>query len=396
VTIGFKNIGTATWETRILRIRGTAIATVGSFTHVSWANESEPSRIREPISPGNIAYFTFPITAPAQRGDYTLPLKLVIDDANVPGTDLDIPVTVSEDAPQLPTQEIPIVTGVSEPNIRVGLWKPTGSVLMSNSASFNIVGADGTTLATIAAETQIEVYYNRSTATVTASSPAGSVTSNAPMRFMPSDASGLWRVPNFAGWDATAYENRFRGTMEINYYQPADNVWLIEELPLESYMRGLGETSNSSPAEYQKALVIAARTYAYFVHSIGGKYALFDVLPSAADQVYRGYGSETIRPNVVAAVEATRGLLVTYNNEIVVTPYYSRSDGRTRSWQEVWCCKVKPWLVSVPAPHDQGLNLWGHGVGMSAHDALGWATDGKTYDWILSYFYTGTALKRIY
>jgi peptidoglycan hydrolase-like amidase len=56
----------------------------------------------------------------------------------------------------------------------------------------------------------------------------------------------------------------------------------------------------------------------------------------------------------------------------------------------------KPWLVSVPAPHDIGKTLWGHGVGMSASDALGWADDGKTYDWILKYFYTGTVLKKIY
>jgi len=183
--------------------------------------------------------------------------------------------------------------------------------------------------------------------------------------------------------------------MELNYYEPNNNVWLIEELPLEQYLRGLGETSNNSAPEFQKALVVAARNYAYFVHSIGGKYALFDVETGAADQVYRAYGSETIRPNVVAAVAATAGQMVTYNGDIVVTPYFSRSDGRTRAWGEVWNGS-KPWLVSVPAPHDVGQTLWGHGVGMSASDALGWANDGKTYDWILKYFYTGTVLKKIY
>jgi hypothetical protein len=397
ITAGFKNTGTVNWLTRILRVRGTTIASASSnFVSDTWPNDHEPSRIREPISSGNIGYFTFQISAPAQRGDYTLPLKLVVDDVDVPGTDFDIPVTVTEDSPQLPTQEIPITTGGSEPNIRVGLWKPTGSALMSNSSSFEIHDASGALLTTIPAETQIEIYYNRVNGIAVVSSPAGSWMSAVPVRFVPTTPDALWRIPNFAGWDATAYENRFRGTMELNYFQPSDNVWLIEELPLEQYMRGLAETSNISHIEYQKALVVAARTYAYFVHSIGGKYALFDVLPSAADQVYRGYGSETIRPNVVSAVESTRGMLVTYNNEIVVTPYFSRSDGRTRSWQEVWCCKVKPWLVGVPAPHDAGLQLWGHGVGMSAHDALGWANDGKTYDWILNYFYTGTSLKKIY
>jgi hypothetical protein len=397
VTVGWKNIGIQTWQTRILRTRGTAIAaTAASMAAASWPNALEPSRIREPVSPGSIGYFTFDLVAPLGRGDYVMPLKLVIDDVDVPGADFEVPVTVTEDAPQLPTQEIPITGGGIEPNIRVGLWNPPGEVVLSNSAPFTIMSSNGTTLASVPAETNIVVGYNRETRTAIASTASGQVTSAAYMRFVPNDPTGLWRVPNFAGWDATLYENRFRGSLELNYYQPSDNVWLIEELPIEQYLRGLAETSNSSAYEYQKALVIAARTYAYFVHSIGGKYDLFDVKPSAADQVYRAYGSETIRPSVVRAVEETRGQMVTYNEEIVVTPYFSRSDGRTRAWEEVWCCKKKPWLISVPEPHDVGKTLWGHGVGMSASGALGWANDGKTYDWILKYYYTGTVLKRIY
>ncbi len=400
VTVGFKNLGSVVWQTRILRVRGTSIAASDpaliSLADTSWPNALEPSRVREPISPGNVGYFTFNILAPVKRGDYTLPLKLVIDDAEVPGVTFDIPVTVTEDAPQLPTQEIPITTGLTEPNIRVGLWSPPGPVTISNSVPFEIRDANGQVLGTVPPEATVDILYSRLNGMVTAVTSVGSWTAAAPMRFVPTDPAGLFRVPNFAGWDATLYENRFRGTLELNYYQPNDNVWLIEELPLEQYLRGLAETSNSSAYEYQKALVVAARTYAYFVHSIGGKYDLFDVKPSAADQVYRAYGSETIRPSVVRAVEETAGQMVTYADEIVVTPYFSRSDGRTRAWEEVWCCKVKPWLKSVPAPHDAGKTLWGHGVGMSAADALGWAVDGMTYDWILKYFYTGTVLKRIY
>lgn len=400
VSIGFKNTGTVIWQTRVLRLRSLSIAaataTAISLADTTWPNTQEPSRIREPISPGNIAFFDFNILAPAQRGDYTLPLKLVIDDKDVPGVTIDIPVTVTEDAPQLPTQQIPIATGAGEPNIRVGLWAVPGGVTLLNSSAFNIVGPNGNTLAAIPAGTVITAGFNRETKTAVISTPNGQFNSLVPVRFVPSDPGGLFQVPNFDGWSATAYVNQFRGVMELNYYQPNDNVWLIEELPLEQYLRGLGETSNDSNHEFQKALIVAARNYAYFVHSIGGKYALFDVQPSAADQVYRAYGSETIRPNLVKAVEETAGQVVTYQDDVVVTPYFSRSDGRTRAWQDVWCCKVKPWLTGVPAPHDVGKTLWGHGVGMSASDALGWANDGKTYDWILQYYYTGTSLKRIY
>jgi len=400
ISIGFKNVGTVTWETRVLHVRDTQIAVAGStvvsLADPNWANALEPSRVREPISPGNIGYFDFNVMGPPSRGDYTLSLKLVVDDSDVPGAIIDIPVTVTEDAPQLPTQEIPLTAGQGEPNMRVGLWNVPGNVTLLDSSPFKVIGPGGTALTSVPAGTVITAGYDRTSKTVSVSTPNGQFTSPAPVRFVSTDPNGLFQVPNFNGWTATSYVNQFRGTMELNYYAPNDHVWLIEELPLEQYLRGLGETSNDSDHEFQKALVVAARNYAYFVHSIGGKYDLFDVQPSAADQVYRAYGSETIRPNLVKAVEETAGQVVTYNNDVVVTPYFSRSDGRTRAWQEVWCCQTKPWLISVPAPHDVGKTLWGHGVGMSATDALGWAVDGKTYDWILKYYYTGTALKKIY
>ena len=114
------------------------------------------------------------------------------------------------------------------------------------------------------------------------------------------------------------------------------------------------------------------------------------------DQVYRGYGAEARDPNVVAAIDATHGQIVTYNGKLAITPYYSRSDGRTRSWTEVWGGGPYPWLVSVPVPWDNGKTLWGHGVGMSASGALGMARDGKNYQEILSYFYQQTVLMQAY
>ena len=48
---------------------------------------------------------------------------------------------------------------------------------------------------------------------------------------------------------------------------------------------------------------------------------------------------------------------------------------------------------------DDGVVLvepWAADDGVVLSDALGWANDGKTYDWILGYFYTGTVLKKIY
>ena len=104
-------------------------------------------------------------------------------------------------------------------------------------------------------------------------------------------------------------------------------------------------------------------------------------------------------PAIVRAVNETSGKIVTYQGKLAITPYYSRSDGRTRSWGEVWYGGSKyPWLVSVPVPWDaaKGRTLWGHGVGMSASGALDAANDGWGYERILKYFYTGIDVTRIY
>jgi peptidoglycan hydrolase-like amidase len=115
----------------------------------------------------------------------------------------------------------------------------------------------------------------------------------------------------------------------------------------------------------------------------------------ADDQVYKGYGHEQRHPNVRLATEDTRGVTVNYDGSTAITPYYSRSDGRTRDWNEVWGGNV-PWLKSVPAPCDARNNrvLWGHGVGMSASEALCMANEGSTWDDILQYFYQGVDLNK--
>ena len=102
-------------------------------------------------------------------------------------------------------------------------------------------------------------------------------------------------------------------------------------------------------------------------------------------------------PRLAQAVQETRGMIVTYNHELAITPYFSRSDGRTRSWNEVWGGGEKPWLVSVPVPEEKGKTLFGHGVGMSAQGALLMVADeGRNWQDVLKYFYTCTSLERAY
>ncbi|MDH5596701.1 MAG: hypothetical protein OEY44_01245, partial [Candidatus Peregrinibacteria bacterium] len=96
----------------------------------------------------------------------------------------------------------------------------------------------------------------------------------------------------------------------------------------------------------------------------------------------------------VSAVGATTDVVVTYNGQLVKTPYFNQSDGRTRSAQEVWGWTHTPYLVSVPDPWSSGLSLNGHGVGLSGLGATKQAEAGKSYEEIIKYYYIGIELQK--
>lgn len=205
----------------------------------------------------------------------------------------------------------------------------------------------------------------------------------------------------------TVVDNRFRNIIEMQYSTKTCKLWLINELPLGYYLKGLGETSNNSPVEFQKVMLSAARTYAMYHFNRGIDFKIKDGSTKHADehfhvdatydQVYRGYTSELRIPTLVQAENETRGLVITYQGKVVVTPYFSRSDGRTRSWTEVWGGAGMPWLQSVAVSQDSGQTLWGHGVGMSARGALLMVVnEKKSWDTVIKYFYQGVEIQRIY
>ena len=134
--------------------------------------------------------------------------------------------------------------------------------------------------------------------------------------------------------ESAASDNRFRGVIEYRYTEPANKVWVINELPIETYLKGLAETSNAGALEYQKVMATAARSYAMYHYLRGVSYGLTDASTKHAadhfhidayyDQVYRGYNSEIRMPRLSAAVDATRGQVVSYQGKPVVTPYFSK------------------------------------------------------------------------
>lgn len=298
-----------------------------------------------------------------------------------------------------------------EPLIRVGLFSSEQLQRITSDKVFDIWAANNLLVSAVPAQTIVSVSYARNNSQYTVMIGDKTYQTTNYLRFVSqSDNDGVFQLVDYRNnpnWNANLNDNKFRRAMEYRYAPKTDKLWWINELPVNSYLKGLAETSNASPVEFQKVLVTAARTYALYHYYRGVNFGLIGASTKHADeyfhvdatydQVYRGYNSEIRMPRLAQAVDETAGAIVTYNNELAVTPYFSRSDGRTRSWNEVWGGGEKAWLQSVVVPEDSGKTLFGHGVGMSAQGALLMIVDShKTWQEVLSYFYQGTVLQAAY
>ncbi|MFA6521981.1 MAG: SpoIID/LytB domain-containing protein [Patescibacteria group bacterium] len=404
-TVGFTNTGSKTWNSYKISAGDVAMASTSSFSHPSWQGTDLVTGAGA-IPAGQMAVLSFSFTAPKTNGSHTARFTFTADGVEIPGAYVDIPIDVTGGAAEAitaPTNENAIDTTsfIEEPMIRSGVLivdEETDNevVITSSESAFDLRDVQGNLLAELGVGQSVTASYDGSRYVYDAG--RGTEYSSYGLRFEPKTANAIMKISNFdrrVTRNYTYADNEFRNVLELRFNDYKDRTWVINELPMEYYLKGLAETSNSSPMEYQKALITAARTYAFYhwTHNTKRAKEFMTVLSTSDDQVYNGYGQEKRSPNIAAAVEATRGNIVTYAGDIAITPYFSRSAGKTYNWSDVWYGTVA-WCVGVPVPWDEGKTLWGHGIGMSASGALAMAKEGYSWDGILKYFYTGIELEQ--
>ncbi|MBI2415938.1 MAG: hypothetical protein HYV33_04760 [Candidatus Kerfeldbacteria bacterium] len=294
-----------------------------------------------------------------------------------------------------------IPPAAARPHIRVGLYASDTAQTITVADASTVVTVDGTRLQTIPEQQPITLSFDRTTNVYSITSGTWNTTSAAAIRIEPQHHQRILTITSYENrptWDTSLNDNTFFGVLELQYAPATDLVWMINELGIENYVTGIAEASNDNPTAYLKALYTAARSYAYWNYLYPTKHAnepyLLDA--SANDQVYRGYGFTQRSPKVMAAVKATRGQLVYYNNTPALTPYFSQTDGRTRAWSEVWSGDYA-YLQSVTDPCCSGEPLLGHGVGLSAKGARYFASQNH-WHWreILQYYYQGITLESLW
>lgn len=140
----------------------------------------------------------------------------------------------------------------------------------------------------------------------------------------------------------------FRGIIELRPTLTG-RLTVVNELDLEEYLYGVikMEIDPRWPGETLKAQAVAARTLA--LHSLNRFQGEgYDVRATTDSQVYGGVMAEN--PQATAAVDETRGVVMTYQGRLILSVYHSDSGGHTESSEYVWG-GTYPYLRGVPDPY---------------------------------------------
>ncbi|MDR0897237.1 MAG: SpoIID/LytB domain-containing protein [Oscillospiraceae bacterium] len=182
-------------------------------------------------------------------------------------------------------------------------------------------------------------------------------------------------------------------TREVNATHHGVAINAVIPIDIEDYLKGVVPAEiyeGRTPAEAKKALAIAARTYALYKAQSGT--TLVDT------PLHQSYNASKIAqsPKSAAAVEATRGQVLTYAGKVIQCYYSNSNGGETKRTDQVWSAKL-PYYQNVPDPWDtaarEGKTIAAsHGVGLSQIGAEYAAGIGKTCGEILSFYYPNTAI----
>ncbi len=146
-------------------------------------------------------------------------------------------------------------------------------------------------------------------------------------------------------------------TVLVSNYKDKSNPYYID---MEDYIIGVvaGEMPASFNMEALKAQAVAARTYATYKMQNINNYVLSTTV---SDQVYldndkmqKKWGSDYdyYYNRVKEAVEATKGEVLTYNGEVIISYYFAISNGYTEDAKDVFN-ESREYLVSVESNWDK-------------------------------------------
>lgn len=323
---------------------GTAqpIDRASSFYAPSWLSANRVAVTDKIVNPGEVGRFTFLIRAPDKITKYTEYFRPVVEDiAWMPDIGIKWEITVNEEL----VLKNPIRVGLSSTESSMVLNSDNGMVLRRGSDKSLVVRMNGGISAAVIARSG---GYK-----VTVQGQLYDVSDW--LRFVPLRKS----VITIDNEKISSQYRQFRGIITMRRSSLSNNVWMVNDLELEDYLRGLAEVPDTWPLEARKAQLVTGRTFAVY-RMRNPRADIFDLYDDTRDQVYYGYGYELARPGIAQVAELTKGMIVTYANEPIRAYYFSDSGGATENVENAWSggnpSAAIAYLKGVTDPYAKPIN----------------------------------------
>ena len=271
--VAVQNIGIARW----LQL-GPGAVSVG----YRWLDQYGTTVLQSPRIPldktvpaGSVAEFEISLTTPSSGGSHILQWDIwqqgrgwaAVRDASAATRQAYIiqepkptptPTPMPTPTPvATPTPTPSVTSGADGMTIRVGVFSTTSqSMRISGDGRFSAKDEDGRTVYNFHADEIVTVTHFPSQSSYR----------------LTVDGSNVAQVDNFVRFvargstilhvlDLPQYR-QYRQVVEVRYSTYSERLWAINELPMEYYVKGIGEEPESFPAEGLKAATVAYRTYA--------------------------------------------------------------------------------------------------------------------------------------
>ncbi len=141
--------------------------------------------------------------------------------------------------------------------------------------------------------------------------------------------------------------DKYRGLVEL--VAISGQLRLVNVVYMEDYLKGVVPLEIGPTPEEQfeaiKAQAVAARTYSMSHLGQYGDESGYDLKTDIGDQVYKGVAVEQKLIN--KAIEATRGEVIVYRDDMINAYYHSTCGGATDDIEDVWDKDPAPYLRSV-------------------------------------------------
>ncbi|HOQ24741.1 MAG TPA: SpoIID/LytB domain-containing protein [Bacillota bacterium] len=236
------------------------------------------------------------------------------------------------------------------PEIRIGLAEKVKEVIIKTGGPYLLAAADTTPVLEGSAGHLLRFRLGPEGMTVTVNNGVELLKTGQPLTLVykkPEHTTVIFNLDFGQGWYWAGRENRaYRGALE--FLPRKDGLTIVNRLNIEEYLYSVvpSEMSAKWPAAALCAQAVAARTYTW---ANLGRFASrgFDLLASVVSQAYNGVKAES--PAAHAAVDSTRGLILTYDGKPIGAFFSANSGGYSEDSENLWRFTA-PYLKANPDP----------------------------------------------